>query len=53
MIRQFLNFVDIATDFGNKSISAAELLRMFGVARNLSEAQIATLRNKLEAKGVL
>jgi len=53
MTKRFLNFVDVATDFGLKHVRSTELLRMFGAANNLTEDQINTLRNQLEAKGIL
>jgi hypothetical protein len=53
MVKKFLNYLDAATEFGLKSIRSAELLRMFGAAHYLTEQQISTLRNQLEAKGIL
>jgi hypothetical protein len=53
MAQKFLNYVDAATNFGHKYIRPTELLRAFGAAHNLTEQQISTLRNHLEAKGIL
>jgi hypothetical protein len=53
MVRKFLNFIDVATDFGAKHVRSSELLRMFGAANGLSENRISTLRSQLEAKGIL
>ena len=53
MTQKFLNFTDVATNFGLKHIRSSELLRMFGAANNLNEQQINTLRNQLESKGIL
>ena len=53
MTQRFLNFVDVATDFGKRHFRSVTLLAMFGAANNLTEQQISTLRNQLEAKGIL
>jgi hypothetical protein len=53
MIKEFLNYIDEATEFGLKSISAERLFKSFVELKRLNDNTAYGFRLRLQRKGIL